>query len=431
MCRRDPSQNGVVGGTDAFVTPRSLVRPLEPGWQVVLDSVLAPSGLSTRDVARLAPAVKELSQAYNAGRAEGTRTKLPIDARLAFSFPRDVPKGAAAVRELVVSGALVMPHDRPLRVIDLGAGLGAMTWGLVRALSASGASGRVEALFVDEDPEALACAERIARAARTMLGARAVELEITTRVLDLASLSRSFADRVEPADVVLLGQVLSEIDPSNSDTRVDDHLALVRTIATTLVRMDGALVIVEPALRARTRHLHALRDRLLSTEALGVFAPCLHAQRCPALEHETEWCHEDLAVDLPSWVVPLARAAGLRWQGLTFSYLVLRRDGRALGPSRSLPGEDTSPPRYRFRIISDPIVTKGKSELFVCGEDGNRSKIRRLDRDQGRETGGVFEELRRGDVVTLTARAARAVVDERGRVNPDVHVAIDVGPLRQ
>jgi ribosomal protein RSM22 (predicted rRNA methylase) len=421
------------------VEPRTLVRALEPRWQDVLDAVLARSGLSTRDVGRLAPAVAELSRAYNAGLAEGKRTKLPIDARSAFSFPRDVPKGAAAVRELVVSGALAIPSDRPLRVIDLGAGLGAMTWGLVRALAAHGATGRVEALLVDEDKDVLARAEEIGRAARTVLGPGPIELEITTRVLSLASIAPLVRPRaIAPADVVLLGQVLSEIDPANVDTRIEDHASLVRTILGTLVAADGALVIVEPALRDRTRHLHAIRDRLLASGPLpdadgasvSVFAPCLHAKSCPALAHETEWCHEDLAVDLPPWVVPLARAAGLRWQGLTFSYLVLRKDGRVLLPRSSSNREDASP-RYRFRIISDPIVTKGKSELFVCEDSGNRSRIRRLDRDEGKEKGAAFGDLRRGDVVTLSAAAEEPIVDERGRVNPDVHVAIDVGTLRQ
>ncbi len=381
-------------------------------------------------MARLGPAVAALSRAYNAGVAEGKRTRLPIDARTAFSFPRDVPKGAASVRELVVSGALVVPKDRPLRVIDLGAGLGAMTWGLARALQASGASGRVEALLVDEDEDILARAEEIGRAAQAAFRPGPIDLDITTRVQSLAGLARSRT--LAPADVVLLGQVLSEVDIANVETRVEQHASLVRTILETLVAGGGTLVIVEPALRDRTRHLHALRDRLLESGPLAdgskasVFAPCLHARSCPALAEETEWCHEDLEVDLPSWVVPVARAAGLRWQGLTFSYLVLRKDARALA-SRS--SEDARP-RRRFRVISDPIVSKGKSELLICGEDGNRSKIRRLDRDQGKEQGAPFDELRRGDVVTLTAAPDEPVVDARGRVGPEVHVAIDVGTLR-
>lgn len=412
-----------------MIRPSSLVRPLEPGWQCVLDLVLKPirrPELTTSDVARLAPAVKALSAAYNNAQAEGERTKLPLEARVAFSFPRDVPKGAAAVRELVASGVLTIPADRPLRVLDLGAGLGAMTWGLVRALEASGAKGRVEALLVDEDQEALLRAEAIARAAAANLGASGIELAITTKRLDLTSAKERAAQSFSPRDVVILGQVLSEISPREDPAvRLESQSTMVADVLRTMVAPDGALVIVEPALRDRTRHLHALRDLLLQRGLATVFAPCLHAASCPMLPIETEWCHEDLPIDLPSWVVPLARAAGLRWQGLTFSYLVLRKDGMT-------PGLRLSPDagKVRFRTVSDLLGSKGKVELVICGEDGQRRRLRRLDRDAALDVGVPFSELRRGDIVTLTCgegtELLRSPIEPSGRVAGKTYVAIDV-----
>ena len=157
---------------------------------------------------------------------------------------------------------------------------------------------------------------------------------------------------------------------------------------------------------------------------------------------ETEWCHEDLPVDLPPWTVPLARAAGLRWQGLTFSYLVLRK-------SAIEPRADAGGGRVRFRAVSDLLRSKGKVELFICREDGARQRIRRLDRDAAAEQGVPFEELRRGDIVTLgsppevsaggdpagrdenAAQGPAAPIDERGRVQAKAHVAIDVAAARK
>lgn len=424
--------------------PRALVRPLEAPWQSVLDHVLGTRfGLTTRDVSKLAPKLEELSVAYNTAAAEGTRTRLPMEARIAFSFARDVPKGAAAVRELALTGTL--ERGRPLRVIDLGAGLGAMTWGLARAISAHGqrsaerASHAIDALLVDEDAQALEVASSIHREA-TASGVlpSGVDLSMRTKVSSLrGTLS-------EPrADVVFLGQVLSEIDPrAEPDERLETHLSIVERVVSSFVDDHGSLVIVEPALRDRTRHLHRLRDRLLesgerSHRPLTVFAPCLHARSCPALPVETEWCHEDQKVDLPSWLVPLARGAGLRYQGLTFSYLVLRRDGRTMARSAQVPGE------LRFRAISDVLATKGKSELFICDEQGRRVRIRQLDRDQPRAKGALsISDLGRGDVVRLTSGRAETSgselgevllpqtpldpVDERGRVRPNVTVEIDV-----
>jgi hypothetical protein len=145
---------------------------------------------------------------------------------------------------------------------------------------------------------------------------------------------------------------------------------------------------------------------VLSSSGAGVranvFAPCLHQRACPALAVPGEWCHEDLAVDLPSWLVPVARAAGLRYQGLTFSYLVLRKDGRPLerelgrAPSHGV----------RLRTISDRIVTKGKSEVLGCTAEGERRRFRRLDRDRS-DANARWDEVARGDVLCITEAEER------------------------
>lgn len=459
----------------------SLVKPLEIGWQHVVDEVLRSlspkSPLTTKDIAKLAPKVEALSRAYNEGAAEGARTKLPLEARVAFSFARDVPKGAAAVRELVATGALSLSETRPLRVLDLGAGLGAMTWGVARALGAAqqreakehppGVEAQrrpvVEALLVDEDEDVLRAAMSMARAVTAAREENIaappmnVDLRVDTRRWSLADaragdrglgLAPSARDVLVrggvKADVVILGQVLSELDPQGDpERRLAQQSELVTQLLESVVADDGSLVIVEPALRDRTRHLHALRDRVLEqAKSAHVFAPCLHQGKCPALAIETEWCHEDLeGIDLPPWVASLARAAGLRWQGLTFSYLVLRKDGRRLLPALSA---DALVRTKRFRAISHVLKTKGKAELIVCHEEPPGSplqRIRQLDRDAAKRQGGSpFEDLRRGDVVSLSVAPEEAptqnaaevvapkmspVIDERGRVNHNV--AIDVG----
>ncbi len=148
------------------------------------------------------------------------------------------------------------------------------------------------------------------------------------------------------------------------------------------------------------------------------------------LATEGEWCHEDLPVDLPHWVMPLARAAGLRWQRLTFSHLVLRRDRRRLfdrvrdvAPVSSLADK-----RVHLRVVSELIRTKGKAEIFACTSGGERVRMRRLDRDavaegEGARATAAWASLARGDVVSVTGAAP---VDERGRVAAAAEV--DVWP---
>jgi hypothetical protein len=381
---------------------RELVRPLEEDWRETLDALARSRGWPTsHEVARLAASVAALSAAYNDPARARAALKDAGPARLGFSFPRDVPKGAAAVRELVATGAL---HGAPaLRVLDIGAGLGATTWGVVRALEAAGASGTVEATWVDADARALEVASALvqarqgSRAEKSPEGKGTVALRVATMALAAGEL-----DDLPRFDLVLAGQVLSELDVGAPDaTRVARHAALVSAWLERRVESHGSLVVIEPALRDRSRHLHRVRDAVVASGAT-VFAPCLHHAPCPALERETDWCHEDVPVDLPAWLVPVARAAGLRREGLTFSYLVLRKDG--VRPGCAVP---LAPSATRLRVVSGAIASKGKIEAFLCGELESagrrvvgRARTMRLDRDAS-PANAAWDRLGRGDVLTI------------------------------
>src|SRR5262245_31850844 len=146
----------------------ALVTPLEADWRPVLDAVARGQGFpTTAEPARLAPRLAALSAAYNDRDGAGVEDLGPeaLAARLLFSFPRDVPKAAGAVRELVAAGLLRLDAKRPLQVLDVGAGLGATTWGVARALGAAGQRGLIQAVWTDADGKAL-------ELARAVLGAR-------------------------------------------------------------------------------------------------------------------------------------------------------------------------------------------------------------------------------------------------------------------
>jgi ribosomal protein RSM22 (predicted rRNA methylase) len=398
--------------------PLRLVTSLDESWRATLDAVARERRFPTsEEVPRLARLVERLSAMYNDRSAKppdaGDRDALA--ARLLFSFARDVPKGAGAVRELVAAGLLSAALDRPLRVLDVGAGLGAMTWGVARAIERAGRPRSIEADLVDHHRGALDLAEAVARARRHAdLGGPSVV--VRARV--------GSAERPHAAggayDLVLLGQVLSELDrDASDDERVVRHEALVRRWFEH-VGPEGSLVIVEPALRDRSRHLHRVRAALLASGSdapIGVFAPCLHHAACPMLVREHDWCHEDLPIDLPEWLAPVARAAGLRTQGLTFSYLVLRRDRERASPFASVHNA-----RSVLRDVSGLRRTKGKSERVLCGrtagmDEGGGLRTMRLERAAS-AANAVWDEAGRGDVLTFEPAldAARPRVEEATRV---------------
>ena len=119
--------------------------------------------------------------------------------------------------------------------------------------------------------------------------------------------------------MVLLGQVLSELDRGMTDAeRAERHAKMLRDLFATLAP-GGSLVVVEPALRDRTRHLHLVRNAPsppgLACDAALRAVPPRRAVPDAGMK-ETDWCHEDLAVDLPPWLAPArARRGGCAGKG--------------------------------------------------------------------------------------------------------------------
>jgi SAM-dependent methyltransferase len=293
-----------------------------------------------------------------------------LAARALFFTVADAAKIAVPIAELAGRG--LVPGTDPLQVLDVGAGCGAMTFGLATALPGRA----IEVTAVDRDGDALAfltaAARRIPREPR--LGVRAIAGDVSAPL------------PAGPFDLVVAGTVLNELAP-------DARLPLVAAMLARL-RPGGAAILVEPALRETARALHALRDAVISGGHAHVFAPCTRTiAPCPALADEKDWCHEDRPFAPPPRLAQLARNTGLRREGLKFAYLTLRLDA---APLVDAPG------RRALRVVSEPLDQKGTVERILCGEEGRER--RRILRREASESKHALNEARRGDVILDAGR---------------------------
>lgn len=341
---------------------------LEDAVRTAARDVLGEPALATSVLTR---AIVDRSKRYTSER-ERLSSKTPGDlaARAAFFTIADAMKVAIPLVELANRGAI--PARRPLRVVDLGAGCGALALGTVATLDSDATGGAMfEFTLIDRDLDAL----RIASAAlRDLATRRGCEVSITTRVADVTSTG------IPPADLILAGTVLNELPEAARMPLVQRGLAALAD--------DGALIIVEPALRETSRALHVVRDAAIASGA-HVFAPCTRTiAPCPMLENPHDWCHEDRPVTLPPRTAELARLTHLRDAGLKFSYLVLRKQALALVERPNA-----------WRVVSEQLPAKGKLELFGCSNAG-RVPLRLLRRNRS-EANRAFERAQRGDVVVV------------------------------
>ncbi len=333
---------------------------------------------------------------------------------LRAAYARDVaPRTEAALTRILeqhgVGARLKRPgraDRRRLRTLDLGSGTGAAGAALDRYFGAGG----VERTSVD----------------RHVVGPGIRNLDLANPA-SVAALGGGF-------DLVVASHLLNELFVSSkgggqvggqtdgqTDGQTEERLTrlagLVNRWGEDLLAPGGLVVLIEPALRETSRDLLQVRDRLLAAGRLRVRAPCLYRGPCPALARERDWCHD--------------AAAGLETRRrVDFSYLVLDRSDDEIGgpiadddagpgacpePSWSAGADGAVAPGAGalVRVVSDPMVEKGKLRLFVCGERG-RFPLVRLDRHTS-EQNRALDALARGDLARIPALAvASSLVTDTG-----------------
>ena len=253
----------------------------------------------------LEDSVAELSDLFTVRRAELPVSYLnrpPVrSAYLAYFHPLQVLRGVSALAEVLGRarrrGLLSAPEDRPLEVLDLGVGMGALSQALL-ILSAPRGGTKVPTVwpnftFVDHQKSAAKDAKELTENVALALDPKAPLPQIRTVTASIEE--RLSQDRKHRPDVVLMGGVWNEWDGPWEPVLE----RLLRTVSPT-----GIVVIVEPAIPEVARRLMALRESFL--HATTTIAPCTHGAACPLLALSRDWCFTTHTAQLPGAVRVLA-----------------------------------------------------------------------------------------------------------------------------
>ncbi len=344
--------------------------------KILEQAVLARLG--SVDVPTLADDVMLLSKSFTEGRDDLPREYLRESANLRAYVAGFLLINAAKVLHCLDEAAELglIPAKEGYRILDLGCGPGTASLAASIFFSRRFPDSSVEFVGVERSDAALAEAGNIFQA---IGNARHRFKGMTGEIGEVDPPSGRF-------DVVIAANVLNEI---GSDDR---SLELCRCVINDRLAADGVFVIVDSALRETTRPLMNLRDELSAEGALPL-APCLHGCACPMLlANERDWCHFYIEWERPSLIEKLDSLTGLDHRLIRMAYLLLVRNG-AEGEERRA---------GNFRVVSSPLVSKGKRELFLCGAEGLLVRAMRQDKHASGENSD-FELARRGDVVSTRA----------------------------
>jgi SAM-dependent methyltransferase len=341
------------------------------------------SNKDSTDLDRLAATVTRLSRMLTRDRDHlpGSYLRDPELRRAyrAYFLPANLPKIHVPLAEIALHPDRLLDRER-LRVLDIGTGPGTSVLGMLAFFGQRERRPTLAFTAVDQVGENLRVAEALFVEHRKAYGGGSSLQTLRCGAEEVTARTR------ERFDLIVFSNVLNELFAGDED-RIEKRTRLVGNVMRELLEEGGSCIVIEPALRDTSREMLQVRDSLLF-EGFPVYSPCLAQAPCPALRHPKDWCHEDIAWDAPGTIRDIDARTGLRKDALKFSYLVLRQGGLSL---RDMVGVDA------MRVVSEPLVSKGKREYYCCGPAGRRLVVR-LDKDAS-PANLPFQDLRRGDVV--------------------------------
>jgi len=379
------------------------------------------TALGAPDDAALARAVVRLSDLYTSERQALSRAQADeehLAAKCGYFLASDAPKVLLALEEASARSQVFarLPHLECVRVLDLGAGVGATSCGFLawlaarRARSVTATRTRVVLHAIELGMPAARAYER---SVRTAAAAANCDLELSVEARDFRS--AAVTSLAASSDVMLCQTALNELlvedqtDPQHLETTVE---------MVTQWAQAAPLLLIEPALRSTTRALMALRDALVASGAARVAAPCLHQHACPMRAQPDDWCHEARRVEPTPRVAAIDRIVGRRDGRALFSYLATVPNSMPADPQPSAP--------LSIRIVTDPLGSRGKTERVVCRADGALRLMRLLDRER-RPNNELFVEAPRGLAATVNPLPANNRIGPETEVVPLASIARSVG----
>jgi ribosomal protein RSM22 (predicted rRNA methylase) len=158
----------------------------------------------------------------------------------------------------------------------------------------------------------------------------------------------SFKKNAGSFDLIVAANALNEIDDGTCRRELIEM--------TQLLSKDGVLVILETALREKTRRAMAMRDFILAnSQGLVPLFPCTHTDRCPMLaKNDNDWCHGVLSWNGTRLTQQLDELTGFNKHRLKYTAFIFKRGGEL---------------NEGLRVVGVGKKSKMGYQTNVCGPD--------------------------------------------------------------
>lgn len=349
---------------------------------------------SREDLSYLDPLVKdiqELSDLFTTERPEQftnyTQTAQSSLAYGLFFFPQSFVKTMYVMAELLEfwKWSPKLEGNRPLRILDLGAGLGAVGTAAALMVRQAFPDTTIHLHATDHSPESLNWLKKLWGDNTGQL----TNIKLETQTANALHYPKLANNANAKYDLILLGFSLNEI---LSKLPIEQKLDWLNQLASQL-SPNGLLIILEPALQQTAQSLQRLSDLWISTKRGYRWGGYLHQGPCPILTSQKHWNHEVRHWQPPTSIEYLNRTL---WrhsaQNLKFSFTALsHQPPLAFGPSPQL-----------IRLVSPMSLMKAEFIFNGVASDGNLHTYHALIRGLKKHDLKIIQEqFERGDILFL------------------------------
>ncbi len=279
-----------------------------------------------------------------------------------FYFPQSFTRIQFALSQIVVQG-WNLPTDRPVRLLDLGAGTGAAGFGAAALLQRP----QIEGWAFDRSDDAL----RIHAELSTIAPGQSWQQER----IDLLRLQKR---RLPKMDLILLSFALNEM-PATHEKVLDFWLRWLHP--------GGVLLVLEPFSKDSIFRLNQYRDRLTKETNYRILSPDTPLPDYPMLQKDD--CEYVREWQLPQSLLLLNRNLRRRIEVLKFCFL-------AISPQREVPLRSNA---LHFRLVAPFLQVKGKWLASGYASDGVRREYEILSRHLTPVLKRKLHALKAGDIV--------------------------------
>lgn len=275
------------------------------------------------------------------------------------------------------------PTSRPVKVLDIGAGMGAASSSLAQLCIQRYGSPSAEITMVDHSSQALAQTHAL----RAAMESEGLSISLTTRRADLRSREALPKPKESTFDIIVISFALNEAFGEHKEKQAVAWLRKLKP----LLNEGGLLLLIEPAQRVQSECLHRISDALVKSAVFHAWGPQLHNGPCPAHYDGKYWSHEVREWTPPQSLKEVNKHLWRSVETLKFSYTLL---------GTHAPNDFEASPSF-FRLASPMSKMKGHYLATGIATDGQKYTYDIPTRGYNKDELTQLEAIERGDVIEV------------------------------